>query len=755
MFGPQHLFVDAEGALEQRPRGSEIALGLQQIREVDEAGRGVRMLGPQHLRGDGEVALEQRPRGGEIALGLQQAREVGEAGRGVRMFGPQHLFGDREVTLEQRSRGGEIALRLQQPREAGDCDAGLRMARAAQPFVDGKRTFEQRTGGAICRRLLAILADVDQHRSEQCAGARGRLVVRAEQRGGDRVQAAAARPGFGVEHVLWIGGGEGGEQAAFDRRGGRGVASPEGGHADQAVQADCFGGYRGVAFVRDRLGVHQGETAQGGDRAFQASAFQEGGQSLGQRRASFGEEEQRDRFGGQGRGGDEQFFGGGIARRGGFDGQCEGFRHRQAVMIGRGGGVRVAQHLGRGGGEAREIGRQGQAEFLAIGSGHFVRQRQAVERGREGFGRRFVGRAGSLQQKSGADVGGPEADFHCLRHVAPAMRVGGDQDVRGAVEREEGTDAFRVQGVVEDQQDALAFAAQAVGDFGQSGVLGFAVGDPAQAVAERDEVGAEAVGGFGAEPPGGAVVVAMFGGVGGGEHGFADAAHAAQRGDGGAAVVALQGGLDGRHVVVAAHEDAGDGDGYVAFGGDVLAGEGDGERRGGRGHEGVEALAGGVLGQAVKFAALEVLNQRRQHAGRDHDIEHEAGTLFLDRAPFRGFAFQGGVAGLQIGVRHHAQHMVRAAVPGAHPAEDVLALADLPFMHVRGMAERCELVGDPVRPLAVGAGVADEDVGHGAVSDGVAGSDGRAFLAAKQPGGTRVSRHKARPHPCTPPPPPR
>jgi hypothetical protein len=50
-----------------------------------EARLGVGMLGPERLLADRQSELEERPRSGEIALGLQQARELVEAGRDQRV----------------------------------------------------------------------------------------------------------------------------------------------------------------------------------------------------------------------------------------------------------------------------------------------------------------------------------------------------------------------------------------------------------------------------------------------------------------------------------------------------------------------------------------------------------------------------------------------------------------------------------------------------------------------------------------------
>ena len=82
------------------------------------------------------------------------------------------------------------------------------------------------------------------------------------------------------------------------------------------------------------------------------------------------------------------------------------------------------------------------------------------------------------------------------------------------------------------------------------------------------------------------------------------------------------------------------------------------------------------------------------------------------RLPERGVALQGRIGRLQVLVRHDAEHVVGGVVALLHPGIDVVAALDLPFVDVRGVAERLELLGDPERPVAVAARIADEDIGH-------------------------------------------
>ena len=71
------------------------AAGEQQGREIASHAIGVRMLGTEHLLVDRQRALEERPRPRKVALGLQQAGEVVEARRRIGMSG-RDLLADRQ-----------------------------------------------------------------------------------------------------------------------------------------------------------------------------------------------------------------------------------------------------------------------------------------------------------------------------------------------------------------------------------------------------------------------------------------------------------------------------------------------------------------------------------------------------------------------------------------------------------------------------------------------------------------------------------
>ena len=62
MLGAEHLLVDRQRALEERPRRRKVALVLKQDGEVVEARRRIGMLGAEYLLADRQRALEERPR---------------------------------------------------------------------------------------------------------------------------------------------------------------------------------------------------------------------------------------------------------------------------------------------------------------------------------------------------------------------------------------------------------------------------------------------------------------------------------------------------------------------------------------------------------------------------------------------------------------------------------------------------------------------------------------------------------------------
>ncbi len=130
-----------------------------------------------------------------------------------------------------------------------------------------------------------------------------------------------------------------------------------------------------------------------------------------------------------------------------------------------------------------------------------------------------------------------------------------------------------------------------------------------------------------------------------------------------------------------------------------------------RAHEFAEARAGRILGHAEQLAAADVIDERRQPARLHHHEQNEAGAV-LGRLPQRRVAFQGGVGGLQVLVRHDAEHVIGGIVARFHPGIDVVAALDLPFVDVGRVGKRLELLADPLRPVAVAAGIGNEIIGH-------------------------------------------
>src|SRR5438105_11640697 len=49
---------------------------------------------------------------------------------------------------------------------------------------------------------------------------------------------------------------------------------------------------------------------------------------------------------------------------------------------------------------------------------------------------------------------------------------------------------------------------------------------------------------------------------------------------------------------------------------------------------------------------------------------------------------------------------------GLHPGVDILAAFDLPFVDVRLVAERFQLLADPLRKIMIALRIADEEIGH-------------------------------------------
>src|SRR6516165_1803899 len=105
MLSAEHLLVDRQRALEERPRPREVALVSKQLCEGVEARRCIRMLSAEHLLVDRQRALVERPRPREVALAPKQLCEVVEARRCIRMLSAEHLLVDRQRRASATSQG--------------------------------------------------------------------------------------------------------------------------------------------------------------------------------------------------------------------------------------------------------------------------------------------------------------------------------------------------------------------------------------------------------------------------------------------------------------------------------------------------------------------------------------------------------------------------------------------------------------------------------------------------------------------------
>src|SRR5215212_7010544 len=93
---------------------------------------------------------------------------------------------------------------------------------------------------------------------------------------------------------------------------------------------------------------------------------------------------------------------------------------------------------------------------------------------------------------------------------------------------------------------------------------------------------------------------------------------------------------------------------------------------------------------------------RREKAALSHGV-----------VPIGGRAFALREQRLRVLLGEDADQAVGLAKTTFHPRRDALARADLPLMHERLVPRFLERPGDPVRPVPVGAGVADEDLEPG------------------------------------------
>src|SRR5262249_35675519 len=130
-------------------------------------------------------------------------------------------------------------------------------------------------------------------------------------------------------------------------------------------------------------------------------------------------------------------------------------------------------------------------EPLAIGSGLLVRERQTAERFRQDFScvtLRMSSRA--CDQVICANFLPPNADFDWLSDAAPSVSIGGDQDLTSPTAREIRFERVRIDGIIVDEENAVALIAQPLHHSDKYALLVFVRADPAEAQSECDEIGA-------------------------------------------------------------------------------------------------------------------------------------------------------------------------------------------------------------------------------------------------------------------------
>ena len=101
----------------------------------------------------------------------------------------------------------------------------------------------------------------------------------------------------------------------------------------QPMQTDRLGRYRRITLIGDRLAVDEGEGAQRRDRFVEPVAREIGRQRLAKFLAPLGEQEQRNRLRREQRRMKDQRLGGGIELGGFVDGEREGLRDGELVVI--------------------------------------------------------------------------------------------------------------------------------------------------------------------------------------------------------------------------------------------------------------------------------------------------------------------------------------------------------------------------------------------------------------------------------------
>jgi hypothetical protein len=113
----------------------------------------------------------------------------------------------------------------------------------------------------------------------------------------------------------------------------------------------------------------------------------------------------------------------------------------------------------------------------------------------------------------------------------------------------------------------------------------------------------------------------------------------------------------------------------------------------------------------VEVAALEQREQGRCLARLNEDGQEKIRPCG-NRCPLPSLALKTGIRFLQVCLGDDAQDVVSLVMPLFHPLHDVAAARHFPGVDVWRMSKRFQLVPNPIGPLAILAGVADEYVRH-------------------------------------------
>jgi hypothetical protein len=234
---------------------------------------------------------------------------------------------------------------------------------------------------------------------------------------------------------------------------------------------------------------------------------------------------------------------------------------------------------------------------------------------------------------------------------------------------------------------------------------------PVEAHAERHQIDPHRRLALRPDPPGRPIVAAMPLRIGGRQGRLADTAQPVQCGNRDPALVAAECRLDCSQRLLAAHEMRRHPDRDIGGRIDIAERVVHGLGSLALGDELAELLAGDLARLPDQVAAADVGAEPRQAARLDLDQQNKTRLLFR-RDPETGAAFQGRIGRLQILFRDDAEHVMGRVDALLHPGIDILAAFDLPFVDVRGVAERLQLLRDPERPVAIALRIADEEIVH-------------------------------------------